>query len=101
MRSLQFCIAPAVKLALVLMFVFCVGCVQPMWGQSVDSGTVVGTITDPTGAVVDGAAVKLTDISTNLSRTTTTGNGGHYTFVNVTPGTYSIAVSKSGFSTTQ
>src|SRR3984957_5574774 len=97
MRKLQFCLAPTVKLALVLMFVLCVGCVLTMWAQSVDTGTV----SDPTGAVVSGASVKLMDPSTAVERNTTTANDGHYTFASVPPGTYDISVSKSGFSTTK
>ncbi len=58
-------------------------------------------MTDPTGAVVAGAAVTLTDISTNIARTTTTNASGRYIYVDVNPGIYSIAVSKAGFATTK
>ena len=69
------------------------------WAQSTSTGTVVGAVTDPSGAVVGGATVTITDVSTNVARSTTTNASGRYTYVDVNPGTYNMAVSKSGFST--
>jgi len=89
----------SVKLALVLLLVVCVGNSLPAWAQSTSTGTVAGSVTDPTGAVVAGAAVTLTDTSTNVARTTTTNKDGRYIYVDVNPGIYSITVSKAGFST--
>jgi Carboxypeptidase regulatory-like domain len=91
----------SVKLALVLLLVVCAGSVLPAWAQSTSTGTVVGSVTDPSGAVVAGAAVTLTDISTNIVRTTTTNASGRYIYVDVNPGTYNIAISKAGFTTTK
>ena len=71
----------------------------PVWAQSTSTGTVAGTISDPSGAVVAGATVTLTDPSTNSTRTATTNATGRYFFADVTPGKYSISVSKAGFST--
>ena len=101
MRSLQFCLAPSVKLALVLICVLCVGTVLPMWGQAVDTGTIVVNITDQSGAVVSGASVKITDPTTGVSRTGTSNDTGRYIFVSVPPGVYKVTVSKSGFATLQ
>ncbi len=91
----------SVKLALSLLVVVCVVSALPMWGQSSSTGTVVGSVTDQTGAVVAGATVTLTDIATNTLRTTATNAAGRYIFVDVTPGTDSITVSKPGFATTK
>jgi hypothetical protein len=91
----------SVKLALVLLLVVCVGSSLPAWAQSTSTGTVAGSVTDPTGAVVAGAAVTLTDIGTNTPRTTTTNASGRYIYVDVNPGIYNIAVSKEGFATTK
>jgi hypothetical protein len=77
------------------------GSALPVWAQSTSTGTVAGSVTDPSGAVVSGATVTLTDISTNASRSTTTNAAGRYIYVDVSPGTYNMAVSKSGFSTTK
>ena len=91
----------SVKLALVLLLVVCVGSALPAWAQSTSTGTVAGSVSDPTGAVVAGAAVTLTDIATNTARTTTSNASGRYICVDVNPGIYSITVSKAGFATTK
>jgi len=89
------------KVALVFVLVFCVGSSLTAWAQSTSTGSVAGAVTDPTGAVVAGATVTLTDIGTNTARTTTSNAAGRYIYVDVNPGIYSIAVSKAGFSTTK
>ena len=89
------------KLVLVLLLVVCVGSALPAWTQSASSGTVVGAITDQSGAVVAGAKVTLTDTATNDSRTTTSNSTGRYIYPDVPPGVYKIEVSKSGFATTK
>jgi carboxypeptidase family protein len=89
------------RLALFLLVVICVGSALPMWAQSASSGTVAGSVTDPTGAVVAGAKVTLTDTSTNTPRSTTTNASGRYIYVDVAPGIYNIEVTKAGFSTTK
>lgn len=60
-------------------------------------GSVVGTVSDPTGAVVPGVQVTLTNIGTNTKAATTTNADGIYEFVNVQPGDYRIDARKSGF----
>ena len=91
----------SVKLALVLLLVVCVGSVLPAWAQSSSTGSVVGVVTDQTGAVVEGVAVTVTDVTTNTSRTTTTNANGRYIYVNVNPGIYTITVAKAGFATSK
>jgi hypothetical protein len=71
------------------------------WSQAVASGTVAGTITDQSGAVVADAQVKLTDTATGTSRNAATDNSGHYIFVNVDPGHYGLTAAKSGFATSK
>src|ERR671921_1366691 len=61
-------------------------------------GTVSGTVSDPNGAVVSGASVTLTNLETNVSRSTTTNSEGLYRFDAVDPGTYSVKINASGFS---
>jgi hypothetical protein len=90
-----------VKSVLALLLVVCMGSVLPLWSQSTSSGTVAGSVTDPSNAVVPGATVALTDSSTNIARSTTTNKEGRYIFVDVTPGVYNISVTKSGFATTK
>jgi Carboxypeptidase regulatory-like domain len=64
-------------------------------------GTVPGQVTDPGGAVVNGANVSLRDQSTGATHTATTNEAGRYTFVNVTPGSYDISITKQGFAATK
>jgi hypothetical protein len=75
--------------------------VGPAFGQSTSSGTVVGTASDPQGAVIGGVTVTLSDVTLKTSRTVPTNEAGGYVFVNVPPGTYSISASMPGFSTTK
>jgi hypothetical protein len=74
---------------------------QPAWSQSAGSGTIAGTVTDSSGAVVPGVNATLTDTSTNVSRTTVSNEAGRYVFVNVAPGKYDMTFAKQGFSTTK
>lgn len=60
-------------------------------------GTVSGTVTDPTGAVISGANVTLTNIQTNLDRTTVTNDEGFYRFDAVDPGQYTVKFLATGF----
>ncbi|MBV9484039.1 MAG: carboxypeptidase regulatory-like domain-containing protein [Acidobacteria bacterium] len=56
-----------------------------------------GTISDPQGAIVPGAAATLSNTATGFSRSTQTDDRGFYQFLQVPPGTYSLTISKSGF----
>ena len=64
------------KWVLFLLVVFCLFAAFSGWTQSASSGTVAGTITDPSGAVIPGATVTLTDATTNNSRNATTNAAG-------------------------
>jgi hypothetical protein len=73
------------------------GCASSTYGQS-DTASIRGSVTDPTGAVVPDAAVRLLDIDRGLQLVTATDTGGRYTFTTVRPGRYDIEVEKTGFS---
>ncbi|HEX8142103.1 MAG TPA: carboxypeptidase regulatory-like domain-containing protein [Pyrinomonadaceae bacterium] len=60
-------------------------------------GTVSGTVTDPTGAVIAGANVTLINIETTVERSTVSNDEGFYRFDAVDPGQYSVKFSSSGF----
>jgi len=64
-------------------------------------GTLLGTVTDPSGAVVPNAMVKITNIDENTSRTLTTDASGNYAAVDIKAGRYSVEVSNPGFQTTR
>ncbi len=66
----------------------------------VDTGSITGTVTDASGAVITGASVKLTNEGTNAELTTTAGNDGEYKFSPVRIGNYTLSASFQGFQTT-
>src|SRR3954467_9062470 len=68
----------------------------PSFGQT-SFGSIVGTVTDPSGAAIGGAAVELTNIGTSERRTATTESSGNFNFVNLIPGQYRVAVQQPGF----
>lgn len=66
-------------------------------GQSSSTGTILGLVTDSTGAVVPGAVVTITQKLTGDTRSTSANSAGRYVFVNVDPGTYDVKVTMQGF----
>src|ERR1041385_6332622 len=60
-------------------------------------GTVLGMVSDTTGATVSGANVKLTNLGTNEARTMQTASGGFFTFPNLNAGLYKVDIEMSGF----
>jgi hypothetical protein len=56
-----------------------------------------GTVTDQSGAAIEGASVKITNVDTNVTRTTTTTSAGTFYITDLIPGTYDVRVEKSGF----
>ncbi len=95
------CSPKLTKLALFLSCVLYVGSALPAWTQATDTGTIAGTVIDPSGAVVPGTKVTLADTATSRSQTTVTNDAGRYILVNVTPGKYDMTFEKQGFSTTK
>lgn len=65
--------------------------------QSGNSGTVRGTVTDPSGAVIPGATVRITNALSGLDKTTTADATGQFQFANVPFHPYSVTVSAAGF----
>ncbi|MGA9672116.1 MAG: carboxypeptidase regulatory-like domain-containing protein, partial [Terracidiphilus sp.] len=67
--------------------------------QATATATIVGTVTDSTGAVVMGANVTATNKATGATRTAITGNTGDFRFDQVVPSSYTVKVSKTGYAT--
>ncbi len=65
------------------------------FGQA--SGSLVGTVTDPNGAVIQGATVTVKNIATNAARTVVTNNEGRWTVQVLPVGTYTVTYEKEGF----
>ncbi|HZD76473.1 MAG TPA: carboxypeptidase-like regulatory domain-containing protein, partial [Acidobacteriaceae bacterium] len=66
----------------------------------VDQGTITGTVTDNTGAIVPGAQVTLTATDTGLTLQAKSNGSGNYTFSPIKIGNYSVSASAPGFQTT-
>ena len=64
-------------------------------------GSIVGTVTDSSGAIVPGATVTATQIETNETRSDVTNDSGSYTLSTVPAGTYTVSISKATFETFQ
>ena len=60
-------------------------------------GTILGRITDPTGAVVVGAAVRVRNVDTNLALDTRSNEQGNYQLPFLPPGNYAVTVEHPGF----
>src|SRR4029079_7267503 len=81
--------------------IFVVGCVliaHPLDAQ-VLYGSIVGTVTDASGAALPGATVTIEQTETKLSRELTTDAAGGYHFTAVPSGTYTVSVKMNGFRT--
>ncbi|MFC6646301.1 carboxypeptidase regulatory-like domain-containing protein [Granulicella cerasi] len=64
-------------------------------------GNITGIVTDPSGAAIPGASVKIEDVNKGLVYTTTSGADGSYSFKDLTPGTFKVTVMATGFTTTE
>ena len=67
------------------------------FGQNANTGEIKGTVTDPSGAVVAGCTVTITDVQTAVNTVTTTNSAGIYDSPSLPIGLYRIAFSKAGF----
>jgi len=69
-----------------------------LWAQSAGSaGTIYGTVTDATGAIVPGSTVTIVNPVSGLSRSTTSDSDGHFQFTNLPLNPYHLSVSVAGF----
>ncbi|MBV9405558.1 MAG: carboxypeptidase regulatory-like domain-containing protein, partial [Acidobacteriaceae bacterium] len=67
-----------------------------VWAQT-STGSIVGTVSDASGAAIPGASVTLTNTGTAERRTLTSDSSGNYQFVNLLPGSYKLEVENRGF----
>ncbi len=80
-----------------LVFCFCILLAVLAFAQS-DRGTMTGTVSDATAAVVPGATVVLTNTATGTKSQTVTTATGNYTIPALPAGTYSLSIEQTGFS---
>jgi len=69
-----------------------------LWGQAGTKGTILGTVTDATGAVISDAAVDVTNTATSVTIRVKSTATGDYTASNLIPGPYRVSVQMKGFS---
>jgi outer membrane receptor protein involved in Fe transport len=69
---------------------------SPILAQQI-TGSITGTVTDPTGASVSGATVKVTNMGTGAVQSAATNSSGDFRFVLLPPGNYTLDVTTSGF----
>src|SRR6266404_5278586 len=68
----------------------------PVVGQAVNA-TLLGTVTDSSGAAVANVKVTITETRTGITRTSPTNDSGNYIFPDLPPGTYTVTAEQSGF----
>ena len=87
-----------VRIVVVLMLMVAFPRTAAVWGQELGgAGTVQGTITDPTGGVMQAVEVKISNPVSGLSRTATTDATGRFVFRNLPPNPYHLTVEAQGF----
>src|SRR5712691_5765738 len=64
----------------------------------VAGGTISGRVTDPSGGILPGASVAITNVATAIVTNSSTNTDGFYSVANLLPGTYRIVVALAGFS---
>ena len=79
--------------------IFCILFSPPQAQPQALTGSMVGRVTDPSGAVIVGATVRITHRETNQSRTTVTTGSGTFDFQSLPSGTYEVVVTEEGFQT--
>ncbi|HEY6447459.1 MAG TPA: carboxypeptidase regulatory-like domain-containing protein [Acidobacteriaceae bacterium] len=85
----------SLRITLGLFFLMC----APNWmfGQAGATGTILGTVTDITGAVIPNVKVTITNVATNVPFITTTSSAGDYLAPSLIPGSYSVTAEIQGF----
>src|SRR4051812_28236437 len=85
----------------ILFYLFVLGYLSafiPLHAQA-NSGSIVGTVSDPSGAVIPGATVTISNPVSSYSRSQTADNSGAYRFSNVPFNHYHLTALKDGFAT--
>src|SRR3569833_616040 len=88
-----------ITFAAIYLFLFAMLAPNLIFAQATASGTISGTISDPSQAVINGAEVTITSVSTGSSRTMVTNNAGSYRFDLLQACAYKLTVKANGFST--
>jgi len=92
-------VSPAVRFSVFVAAIVFAVCAGLMAQSTVSTGSIVGTVTDPSGAVLSGAKVSITNTATNQTIETTSNSAGAYNSGALGPGTYKVQVTQKGFNT--
>src|SRR6185437_511077 len=88
----------SMRTILASLFLITTLCATTVFAQ-LDTGRITGTVFDPSGAIVPGATVTLTNTGTNAAQSMKSTSTGTYSFSGVRPGTYSLRAEAPGFQT--
>src|SRR6202789_1928401 len=88
--------SPILFTTFILTILFVVSGFSRIYAQAV-FGSIVGTVTDPTGAVVPNATVVVTDVSKGTSETVQSNGSGNYSASRLIPDIYSVKATAQGF----
>jgi Carboxypeptidase regulatory-like domain/TonB dependent receptor len=80
-----------------LLFLLLMSSTVLLYAQGGAYGTILGTVTDNSGAVMAKASVDVTNVATNVAKHTETSSSGDFTVPYLTPGTYRVTVQSQGF----
>jgi Carboxypeptidase regulatory-like domain len=80
----------------ILPAIFYLSLVSNVFGQRI-TGTILGTVTDPTGAIIPGVTITVTNVETNLRQNTVTNERGYYEIPYLPLGEYVVIAELSGF----
>jgi hypothetical protein len=90
-----------ILLTLALAITFLLSSTLLLAQTNVGNGSIQGTVADPSGAVVSGAKITITEKSKGVSSVRTSDSKGSYTSGSLIPGVYSVRVEAAGFKTTE
>src|SRR6266567_8607154 len=83
---------------LVLLAILATGSMLPLAGQ-VSTGTILGTVTDSSGAAIGDAQITIRNAGTDVTQTLTTDGQGRFTQPSLNAGQYIVTAGKAGFQT--
>lgn len=82
---------------LALILTFLGSGISALYAQGL-TGSITGTVADPSGSAIAGAEITLTNVATSQTRETKTDSNGDFVFTQILPGTFKLNVSATGFS---
>ncbi len=86
-------------LAMLAIALFLASTVKPAAAQTAGEGSIEGTVTDTSGAVIPHASITITNTSTGVQSVRESSSAGFFTIAPVLPGTYTVQISAKGFKT--